>query len=283
MNGPGELTVADVIEFLEGTHPLAWAEDWDQVGLAVGDPHAQVQRVLLAVDPTIAVAEQAASVPGTLLITHHPLLLRGIHAVTPLTGKGAVITRLLSAQCALWCGHTNVDRSAQGTNAALGDLLDLHNTSPLQPPRSEDTGLVGLGLVGDLRVAQSVQSLAARLAEALPRTVQGAKYTGDPHRIARRVALCSGAGDSLLETATHTGCDVYITSDLRHHPALEHLESCGGGKVPALIDVPHFASEWMWLPGAKASLAAFMAERGLSCPVEVSELLTDPWTGAELG
>ncbi|MGP9693094.1 Nif3-like dinuclear metal center hexameric protein [Brachybacterium sp. AOP25-B2-12] len=272
-------TVADVVGLLETLYPLDRAESWDRVGLVLGEGPAPVRRVLLAVDPTVAVAREAEA--SDLLITHHPLLLRGASQLPADTGKGAVVTTLIRGGTALWSGHTNVDRSADGTATALADALGLLDRTPLVPPDRIEDGLLGLGVVGRTARATTVGTLASRLAGLLPATVQGARYTGDPRRTVRRVAVCPGAGDSELATATAARADVYVTSDLRHHPALEHLESAADpAVVPALIDIPHFAAESLWLPVLQRVLRAAAEERDWDLTVAVSGLSTDPWTGA---
>src|SRR5699024_7151084 len=125
--------VGSVIAALEAAYPLRWAEPWDRVGLVLGERGAPVRRVLLAVDPTLAVAREAVARGAELLITHHPLLLRGASFLPADDGKGAVVTHLLRAGTALWCGHTNVDRSTRGTVGAWTTLLDLREPRPLVP------------------------------------------------------------------------------------------------------------------------------------------------------
>lgn len=272
-------TLGEVIAVLETLYPLPWAEAWDRVGLVVGDVAEPVFRILLAVDPTIGVAADAEE--HDLLVTHHPLLLRGASFLPTSTGKGAVVTSLIRSRTALWCGHTNADRARTGTATTLADVLDLADRTPLEPPARAEEGLLGLGLLGTLPETGTVAGLAQQLSDALPATVQGAVFTGKGERSVRRVALCPGAGDSLLDRVARTDADVFITSDLRHHPALEHLESQGDpARVPALIDIPHWASESMWLPLLAQLLRTEAAMRGWRLEVRVSERRTDPWTGA---
>ena len=273
--------VGSVIAALEAAYPLRWAEPWDRVGLVLGERGAPVRRVLLAVDPTLAVAREAVARGAELLITHHPLLLRGASFLPADDGKGAVVTHLLRAGTALWCGHTNVDRSTRGTVGAWTTLLDLREPRPLVPGEMPEEAAhgsdrFGLGAIGTLAAPTTVGELAALVAERTPATARGILHTGDPGREVRTVAVCPGAGDSFLEAATAAGADVYITSDLRHHPALEHLESAADrSAVPALLDVPHAASEALWLPLAQELLES--AVPGLD--VLLSEHTTDPWGG----
>ncbi|WP_422114585.1 Nif3-like dinuclear metal center hexameric protein [Brachybacterium sp. UNK5269] len=278
-SAPG--TVGGVTDVLEAAYPLAWAEDWDRAGLVLGDRTDPVARVLLAVDPTLAVAREALEREAQLLITHHPLLLRGASFLPADDGKGAVVTALLRHGAALWCGHTNVDRSTRGTVGAWISLLGLQQARPLLPGEdhaeaAHGSRRFGLGAVGALPAAATVGALTARIAGAVPHTARGILHTGDPAREVRTVAVCPGAGDSFLAAASAAEVDVYITSDLRHHPVLEHLESAADpAAVPALIDVPHAASEALWLPLAQELLRE--AVPGLE--VLISEQSTDPWGG----
>lgn len=275
------LTVGDVVDVLESAYPLSWAEDWDRVGVVLGERNARVDRVLLAVDPTLPVAREAVEHGSELLITHHPLLLRGVSFLPADDGKGAVVTSLLRAGTALWCGHTNVDRSTRGTVGAWIDALALQDPRPLVPGKEGEavaygSRLFGLGAVGELERPTTVGELAATVAGIVPRTARGIAFTGAADRPVRRIAVCPGAGDSFLEAASDAGVDAYITSDLRHHPALEHIEGAAdAGRVPALIDVAHAASEALWLPLARDLLTE--AFPGLE--VRVSTQLTDPWSG----
>lgn len=270
--------IAEVTSFLEGLYPLEWAEDWDRVGLVLGDPTWDVARLRLAVDPTVAEAHETAKNPGTLLITHHPLLLRGANFLPATSGKGAVATALLRSQGGLWCGHTNSDRSRNGTVGAWIELLGLQGAKPLAPGEpQEGESFFGLGAVGELREPSTVGEVARLIARAVPATAQGVLHTGEAAREVGRIAVCPGAGDSFLETATQVNADLYITSDLRHHPALEHLESkADHARVPALIDLPHYASESLYLP----HLGGILREEFPELEVEVSEISSDPFTGA---
>jgi dinuclear metal center YbgI/SA1388 family protein len=285
-------TLADVLGRLQTTSPLAWAEDWDRVGLVVGDRSQPVRRVLVALEPTLAVVREAVAADADLLVTHHPLLLRGVSFLPTDTGKGAVVTELIRGGVALWCGHTNVDRSAEGTVGAWLRALDLRDARALDTTDADanvdvttldDRGAgsspspLGPGLVGTLPEPTTVRGLAQRIAGFVPETVQGIRFTGDPERPVHRVAVCPGAGDSFLYLAATSGADAYVTSDLRHHPALEHMESRADPlRVPALVDVPHWASESLWLPLVETLLSGELPE----LTVTTSSLRTDPWSGS---
>ena len=368
--------VATVVAALEARFPPPLAESWDRVGLVCGDPDAEVDRIIFAVDPTLAVAEEAVAAGAQLLVTHHPLLLRGVHSVAATTGKGRVVHRLVSNGCALFAMHTNADAAAGGTNDTLARLLRLQSVGPLvpaigepidklavfvPPPQraavmaalfaagageigeydhcaywTEGTGqfrpspradpfigssgevsqigesrvevvlprrrraaavaalraahpyeepafdvwetvtptAVGIGRVGTLAHPMTLREFAEAVAEILPTTATGVRVAGDPDRNVSRVAICSGAGDSLLGAARRSGADVYLTADLRHHPADEHLADGGC----ALVDVSHWASEWPWLAGAAKAVTSDLAAAGYTVEASASSRSTDPWS-----
>lgn len=133
------LTVGDVVRAVEARYPPSWAEPWDAVGLTCGDPDAPVRRVLLAVDPVAAVVDEALAFEADLLLTHHPLLLRGVHSVAAGTPKGRAVHRLVRGGVALLTAHTNADVASPGVSDALAAALGLVDLSPLEPrPEPQD-------------------------------------------------------------------------------------------------------------------------------------------------
>jgi dinuclear metal center YbgI/SA1388 family protein len=374
-------TLGDVTAALEAAYPPALAQEWDAVGLVCGDPAEPVSRVLLAVDAVAETVDEALDTGAQLLVTHHPLLLRGVHGVGADTPKGALLHRLIRGGVGLFTAHTNADSADPGVSDALAAALGLVVEAPLQPvpavpldkivafvpvgpaitavhqalsaagagsigdyshcsfasagtgqflpldganpaigqvgklervaetrlemvmPRGKRRAVVealraahpyeepafdvfelaelpsslGLGRVGVLPEAEPLAAFTERVAAALPETAWGVRAAGDPDRTVQRVAVCGGAGDSALTSAVAAGVDVYVTADLRHHPASEHLlaGSLPGRPTPALVDVAHWASEWPWCEQAAGVVRAAL---GGSVDVHVSRLRTDPWT-----
>jgi dinuclear metal center YbgI/SA1388 family protein len=264
-------SLAHVIETAHALWPLAGAESWDAPGLIVGDPLAEVSAIQLAVDAVVETAEEAVDAGAQLLLVHHPLLLRGVTSVAEDRYKGAVIARLIRGGCALLAAHTNADIVAEGTSAVLARALGLRDARPIVPAATDPSH--GLGRVGTLPEGVTLGEVARGLQSVLPATAQGIRGAGDYHAEVRRVALCAGAGDSLLTHSEVLASDVYITSDLRHHPASEARENARVAGGPALLDVSHWAAEWLWLDAAADALRAALPE----VTVTVSELRTDPW------
>ena len=367
-------TLADVVALLHGWYPPGTAYPWDAVGLVAGDPDAPVRRILLTVDPVLAVAQEAAAWDADLLVAHHPLFLAAVHGVPATTPKGRTLQTLTEVGCALLTAHTNADIAEDGVSVALARALGLTELRPIRPAPSRpldklvvfvpaghvDTlrdaitaagaGRLGdydlctftttgegrfrplagadptIGNVGVLSVVDEVRietvvprerrsavvravlaahpyeepawhlveladpgltgtgtgrigsvpettlrEFAASVAAAVPATAAGLRIGGDPDRVVRRVAVAGGAGDFLLDELAGADVDVFVTSDLRHHPAAEFLEKRG----PALIDVPHWAAEWSWLPVVRARLADTLGD---TVETRVSRIVTDPWS-----
>jgi dinuclear metal center YbgI/SA1388 family protein len=139
------------------------------------------------------------------------------------------------------------------------------------------SGPRGVGRVGTLGTPTSLREFAMLVAEALPGTAQGVRVAGEPTASVQRVAVCGGSGDSLFDAVRAAGADVFVTADLRHHPAAELRDRAGEGP-PYLVDVAHWASEWPWLAGVSNRLEGAMDELGRPVEVHVSAKTTDPWT-----
>ncbi|WP_209326111.1 Nif3-like dinuclear metal center hexameric protein [Brevibacterium renqingii] len=275
--------VSDCVEVFDSLWPTALAEPWDSVGLSVGDPAAEVRSILLALDPMDAVIAEAVVLGADLVFTHHPLILKPVKTVSASTLKGGAVHTLISNDIALFNAHTNADSAREGVSDALISLLDIRDAVPLAPhapsPRTgAETLPTGIGRVGDLARPTPVRDIARTLAEKLPRTTTGVRIAGDPGATVTRVAVCGGAGDSLFDEVRASGAEVYITADLRHHPATEARDTANRGDGrPQLIDVSHWASETVWLESAARALEAEFGERGFTVALQHSAVNTDPW------
>lgn len=273
-------TLQDVVDVADRLWPFRLQEDWDASGLAVGRPERPVRRIHLAVDAVASVVAEAVDAGADLLLTHHPLLLRGVTSVAADGFKGRAIHDLVEGGCALLSCHTNADAARRGVSDALIAACGVNpeDAAPLVPDAADPR--VGLGRVGTLEHPVTLAELAERLALRIPPAVQGLRVAGEPELRIGTVAVCGGSGDSLFDTVRAHGADVYVTADLRHHPASEARErALGPGEhgTPALIDAAHSASEALWLPWAAEDLQRALSARGFEVDVHVSTLRTDPW------
>ncbi|NMM99559.1 Nif3-like dinuclear metal center hexameric protein [Bifidobacterium sp. DSM 109958] len=287
-----------VVDVLEALYPLRYAEQWDEPGLIVGDLAAPVRRIRFAADPTYAVVEEAIADHADLLVTHHPLFFRAVHEVSGLGFRGDIVRRLNEAHCALWVGHTNADASWHGVAWAAAELFGLTDHHPLTPVA--DPGAAheaGLGRVGTLPEPMTLRDFARRVARTLPHTELGVQVCGDLDAPVRRVALLPGSGDSMFDEVRAAGADVYVTSDLRHHPVTDAIEQAryearmrgrglalGHGDAhvrPAFVNTPHSAIESLWFRYAVEDVpAAVLAATGDEVTAERTTLVTDPWTAS---
>jgi dinuclear metal center YbgI/SA1388 family protein len=264
-----ERTLSEVLDVLEEIWPVAGAQEWDSPGLVVGNAQQKISSIHLVVDATRESVAEALELGADLIVAHHPLLLRGVTTLAESTYKGSIVSSLIRGNCALYSAHTNADVVPTGTSAVLADLLGLVDSTPII---EGDTPGHGIGRVGVLGTPLSLYALAVKLGELIPQTAVGPLVAGDPEHTVSRVALCAGAGDSLLAEPAVLSSDVFITSDLRHHPASEFLEQGSLGDGPALINISHFAAEWLWLDVAAGELRS-----RLGVSVVVSDVNTDPW------
>jgi dinuclear metal center YbgI/SA1388 family protein len=258
----------DVVSVLDGLYDPRWADDWDAVGTVVGDPDAPVAKVLLAVDPVAAVVDEAVEWGADLVVVHHPLWLKGVTSVAADSPKGRIVHRLISHGIALHTCHTNADCPPLGVSESMAFALGVQDVRPLEPDDSPERGS---GRIGTLASPVTLDEFARRVAAGLPSHHSAVRIAGDPDRTIETVALCGGSGDFLLAAAQAQGADVYVTSDLRHHPVSEHLEQ---PDPCAVVDVPHWSAEWTWLPVAADALTSALP----GVETRVSTIVTDPWT-----
>ncbi|TXJ84307.1 Nif3-like dinuclear metal center hexameric protein [Streptomyces lavendulae] len=266
--------LSEVIAALENLWPAERAESWDAVGTVVGDPGQEVTRVLFAVDPVQEIVDEAVGLGADLLVTHHPLYLRGTTTVAASHFKGRVVHTLIKNDIALHVAHTNADTADPGVSDALAGALDVRVVRPLVPDPTDPNGHRGLGRVCELDHPLTLRELAARAAERLPATAQGIRVAGDPDTVVRTLVVSGGSGDSLFEQVRAAGADAFLTADLRHHPASEAVAQ----SPLALLDAAHWATEWPWCEQAAGQLDEISDRHGWDLRVHVSTTVTDPWT-----
>jgi dinuclear metal center YbgI/SA1388 family protein len=259
-------TVALIREILDAAYPPDTAAEWDSVGLICGDPAASVTKILFALDPSIEVVDEAIEIGAQMIVTHHPLFLTGTHSIGRDTLGGRVVHDSIAHGIAIFNAHTNADQANPGVSDALAAALGLVECVPLEPGDQIHTGI---GRVGRLPQPMPLADFAQYVAQALPASSAGLRVAGDDNQIINMVAVCGGSGDSLLPLAA-TLADVYVTSDLKHHRVLDHPRD-----LCSIIDVPHFVSEWPWVPMV-ASLVEQQTHGTVECVVSVTR--TDPWT-----
>ena len=218
---------------IEAFAPLALQEEYDNSGLVVGRADDELRGgVLLAVDVTEEVIAEAVALGCGLVITHHPIIFHPLKRLN----SASVVERCVEAAVrhgvALYACHTNLDAAPGGMSWRVGTMLGLHNMQVLQ----STSGEVGFGVVGDLECPISLDEFFAvvRRTFSLPVVRHSARVCEK----VSRVALCTGAGASLMAEARASQCDVYLTADLKYNDFFTPV----GDFVVA--DIGHFESEF---------------------------------------
>jgi dinuclear metal center YbgI/SA1388 family protein len=264
-------SLADVVDAIEALYPPQLAASWDSIGLVCGDPTQAVASILFAVDPVAVVVDEAIERGVDLLVTHHPLFLRGTSSVAATTAKGSVIHRLIRAGIGLQVAHTNADHARPGVSDALAEALGLADLRPLDPQPAEPL---------DKLVVFVPQSDADRLLGAL--SIAGAGEIGDYSRCAWTssgigtfvpgpgAAPALGAVGSIVQVA-ETRLEMVLHRRLRNR-VIAALRSAHPYEEPA-FDVLELAS-WPGETGtgrvgslpAPMTLSAFAAMAGAALP-----------------
>ena len=215
--------VADIIE---GFAPLDTQESWDNAGLCIGSPDTEVKGVMVGFDCTPALIEEAVAAGCNMVVTHHPLIFRGVKRIDPDTFTGAAIVSAIKHDVVVYSAHTNADKAADGVSWLMAAKLGIREVSAL----GED----GLGAVGDLPEAMDSKDFIETVKKAfeLP-FVRTSKPLSTP---VRRVAMCGGAGGSLIEEARAAKADAYLCGDISYHNFFTE-------EGFMLLDVGHYESE----------------------------------------
>ncbi|MBQ7717861.1 MAG: Nif3-like dinuclear metal center hexameric protein [Clostridia bacterium] len=228
------MKISDVITELENYAPPVLAEEYDNVGLLVGDREREVTSVLLALDVDMGVAEEAKAKGANLIVSHHPLIFDGVKNITADTPLGRCITYLIENKIAVYAAHTNLDSAQGGLNDIMAGILGLENTVSLSGNMAD----TGIGRVGSLDPETTVAGLAQKLKSVF--NLPFIKYTGDGTAPVTRVAVCTGSGASLLDEVIYIGADVYITGDMKYHNVRDAYTA--GVNI---IELGHYDSEFI--------------------------------------
>ncbi|MCR9117960.1 MAG: Nif3-like dinuclear metal center hexameric protein [bacterium] len=256
--------IADLCGFLETFAPHRLAEDWDNVGLLVGDSERACDRVMTCLTVTPATVAEAIDRKADLVVSHHPFPFRPLKRITRETTAGSMLLDLIAAGVAIYSPHTAFDSAKLGINSVFADRLGLINVRPLTP-RKDDPDQLGAGRQGEFSEPITIQSLAERLGKFV--NISHAKVVGDAQSLVRRVAIACGAAGEFLGPAIEAGNNLLITGETSFHTCLE-AEAQNVG----LLLTGHFASERFGVE----HLAGVVSEAFPEATVWCSETERDP-------
>jgi len=258
-------TLGDVAAVLEQFAPVALAEDWDNVGLLVGDPAWPARRVITCLTLTPTSVAEAVKAEADLIVAHHPLPFQPLKTITPATIAGKLLLDLISAKIGVYSPHTAFDSAAAGINQHLAIGLGLQQIEPLVPAQGTLEADIGAGRVGMVGSESSLSELVERVKNFLG--ISRLRVVGGDDQTISRVAIACGSGGSFLPIALEKKCDCFVTGEMNFHTCLE-AEACG----VALILPGHFASERF----ALLSLADYLQEQISGIEVWASRDECDP-------
>ena len=224
------MKVKDIVKVIEEFAPLSVQEGWDNSGLCVGSPEDEVNSVLLALDCTPALVDEAIECGADMIVTHHPLIFSGLKRICPEDMVGETVIKAIKAGIAIYAAHTNADKVLGGVSGAMAARLGLENVQVLEP----DGDGVGLGVVGDLKNPLTAKQVLELISEKFtPGAIRSSKpIEGD----VTRVAMCGGSGGSLIGAAKKSGAQVYISGDISYH----NFFTPEGFMI---VDIGHYESE----------------------------------------
>lgn len=222
--------VKDVTAVIEGFAPLGIQENWDNSGLCIGSPESPVHSVILGLDCTPELVDEAVAAGADMIVTHHPLIFSGLKRISPEDQTGLAVMKAISAGISVYAAHTTADKVVAGVSGAMARKLGLSDIEILDP---EDGG-VGLGMVGNLPVPVSASEAVSMVKEKFGlKAVRTSRPIDIP---ISRVAMCGGAGGSLAGKAREAGAQLYLCGDVSYH----HFFT---GKDFMIMDIGHYESE----------------------------------------
>lgn len=261
------LKLKDLLTFLDTIAPLDTAEKWDNVGLMIGNPAQHITGVLIALDPTLEVVEEAIDLRANTIITHHPLFFHPLQSIRTDTPFGHLLKKALSNDIAIIGCHTNLDVALGGVNDALADALNLKDFVPLTNTDKEPSQ--GFGRVGFLSPPMDGDAFLKHITNTLhlPALPIAGKL---PDKVSR-VAVCGGSGSDLAEKALQAGAHIYISGEIKHSTArwAEENQFC-------IIDAGHYATENIIVSKLVNTISSFVSEKNSQAPVLASQKQRSP-------
>jgi dinuclear metal center YbgI/SA1388 family protein len=223
---------ADVISFMERLAPGELAENWDNTGLLVGDSKANIKKILLCLDVTMASIDEAIAQKANLIITHHPVIFDELKQLTEQDFKGKQLYKLIRNGLSVYSAHTNLDYVNPGVNTCLADVLGIRDAVMMGK---------GPGICGMLEKKMSFDEFTGHVKNSLQAPFL--RVVGHAPSGIRKAAVFSGSFDGDLKSVIESGAEALVTGDLKYHTA---LDACEAGLC--ILDAGHFSTEKVVLP-----------------------------------
>lgn len=227
----------ELVQIIETIAPRNLEEPWDNCGRQINlVTDKGISRILVCLEVTGDVIEEAKNLDADYIIAHHPLIFGALKAIDHNNITGKYIVELITAGISVYSAHTTFDSAFGGNNDYLAELLGLHRIRKFRPPKNEPNMEI-VGRIGDFEKPVSLNEICSILKEKLDISYD-MKVVGEPDCMIKKVGLCTGAGGSILEHAIDNGCQLFITGDVKYHDAQLAKET-----GICLVDAGHFHTE----------------------------------------
>ncbi|MBQ6820280.1 MAG: Nif3-like dinuclear metal center hexameric protein [Clostridium sp.] len=257
--------VKDIIKIMEDFAPVNLKEDFDNVGLMVGDKEKEVKKVLLALDCTLKVIEEAEDKNIDLIITHHPLIFNKPSCITTDSLIGKKIIKLIKSDISVYSSHTNLDSAREGLNETIVNILGYNSKELIEENKNSRDSNEGLGRIVRLDNPIKIDSLINNVKKKL--NIEALKVVKAKEEVST-IAIINGSGSSFLKEAYKRGADCVITGDTTYHFASDYKEM-----GVSIIDTGHFSSEWIVF----LEVIKKLQDKLTDVEIIVSEYSSDPY------
>jgi dinuclear metal center YbgI/SA1388 family protein len=227
------IQIHQLLAGLEQIAPFSLAENWDNVGLLVGNPEACVSAILLGLDPSIQLLDEAIARGADTIITHHPIIFHPLATILTNSPAGLFFEKALTHKMNVIACHTNLDNAAAGVSDALAEALGLTELTPLRPRTIVETGA---GRIGSFNPPLTASAFMDKLFDVLK--LDTIQIAGQIPAQVKTMALCGGSGSELAEIALLKGAGLYLSAEIKHNTA-RWAEECGF----CVIDGTHYGTE----------------------------------------
>jgi dinuclear metal center YbgI/SA1388 family protein len=267
----GAVKVKDILAVINRHAPFELAESWDNVGLLIGNPEQAVVKILLGLDPTLSLVDEAIAIGADAIITHHPVIFKPLAAINTGEPGGRLLAKALTNNLAVVGCHTNFDSAAEGVSDVLAGQLGLQGLIPLVPAGENSSIRAGLGRIGSYDQPLSGEEFLHRLLKTL--TLPCVHVAGSLPAQVHRVAVCGGSGSDFAVLAKALGADIYVSAEIKHNVAIwaNECEFC-------IIDGTHYATEKPAVALLADKLAQAAARNQWNITITQSRKETPPFT-----
>jgi dinuclear metal center YbgI/SA1388 family protein len=262
--------IKDIINSLDNIAPFRLAEAWDNVGLLIGNPGHAVTAILVGLDPTIRLLDEAITLGANTIITHHPVIFHPLTTIKTTTPIGLFLEKALTNRLNIIACHTNLDSARNGVNDALAESFELVDIEPLRPSSDGTLPGTGIGRIGNFKLGLDRDQFLLRVFHALD--VPSVHIAGRLPEKIFRLGLCGGSGSDFAETAFAGGADVYLSAEIKHSTA-RWAEECGF----CIIDGTHYATEQIVIKHLVAQLQFTADAEKWGVPIRQTRTETHPF------